>query len=176
MGAQEAGDEVALGLEKANDLRADSRAGSGERRFVLVLPVDPEQLRVLAADAQDEALPVQRTLKLWLVIPPPSGSKMASPPGHSRSITAPGSTRSILNSCAMASRAVLFDFNGTLSDDERIMCEIFQLLFAEKGKPMSEQDYFGELVGLSDVEVAAPGSARTTPGSWARRSRATGSA
>ncbi|MDX6490771.1 MAG: beta-phosphoglucomutase [Gaiellaceae bacterium] len=53
----------------------------------------------------------------------------------------------------MASHAVLFDFNGTLSDDERIMCEIFQALFAEKGKPLTEQKYFGELVGLSDVEV-----------------------
>ena len=55
----------------------------------------------------------------------------------------------------MASRAVLFDFNGTLSDDERIMCGIFQALFAEKGKPLSEQEYFGELVGLSDAEVVS---------------------
>jgi beta-phosphoglucomutase len=53
----------------------------------------------------------------------------------------------------MPSRAVLFDFNGTLSDDERIMFEIFQELFAEKGKPLNEQEYFGELVGYSDVEV-----------------------
>lgn len=53
----------------------------------------------------------------------------------------------------MASRAVLFDFNGTLSDDERIMFEIFQELFAEKGKPLTEQEYFGELVGYSDFEV-----------------------
>lgn len=50
---------------------------------------------------------------------------------------------------------MLFDFNGTLSDDERIMCEIFQALFAEKGKPLSEQEYFGELVGLSDPEVVS---------------------
>ena len=55
----------------------------------------------------------------------------------------------------MASRAVLFDFNGTLSDDERIMCGIFQALFAEKGKPLTEQEYFGELVGLSDPEVVS---------------------
>ena len=55
----------------------------------------------------------------------------------------------------MPSRAVLFDFNGTLSDDERIMCEIFQALFAEKGKPLTEQEYFGELVGLSDPEVVS---------------------
>ena len=55
----------------------------------------------------------------------------------------------------MPARAVLFDFNGTLSDDERIMCGIFQALFAEKGKPLSEQEYFGELVGLSDAEVVS---------------------
>jgi HAD superfamily hydrolase (TIGR01509 family) len=53
----------------------------------------------------------------------------------------------------MASRAVLFDFNGTLSDDERIMCEIFQELFAERGRPLTEQEYFARLVGRSDPEV-----------------------
>lgn len=53
----------------------------------------------------------------------------------------------------MPSRAVLFDFNGTLSDDERIMFEIFQALFAERGRPLSEEDYFGELAGYSDPEV-----------------------
>jgi len=55
----------------------------------------------------------------------------------------------------MPARAVLFDFNGTLSDDEGIMCEIFQALFAEKGKPLTEHEYFGELVGLSDAEVVS---------------------
>ena len=33
----------------------------------------------------------------------------------------------------MPARAVLFDFNGTLSDDEPIVCAIFQELFAERG-------------------------------------------
>ncbi len=53
----------------------------------------------------------------------------------------------------MPSRTVLFDFNGTLSDDERIMCEIFQELFAERGRPLTEEKYFGELAGYSDPEV-----------------------
>lgn len=53
----------------------------------------------------------------------------------------------------MASRAVLFDFNGTLSDDEPIMCEIFQELFAERGRPLTKQEYFGKLAGYSDPEV-----------------------
>jgi beta-phosphoglucomutase-like phosphatase (HAD superfamily) len=43
----------------------------------------------------------------------------------------------------MPAGAVLFDFNGTLSDDEGIMCEIFQALFAEKGKPLTERDLRG---------------------------------
>ncbi len=50
-------------------------------------------------------------------------------------------------------RAVAFDFNGTLSHDEPILCEIFVELFAEHGKPMSAQEYFDRLAGLSDPEV-----------------------
>ena len=53
----------------------------------------------------------------------------------------------------MAVRAVIFDFNGTLSDDEPILCEIFVRLFAEHGKPLSAQQYFDELAGLSDPEI-----------------------
>jgi beta-phosphoglucomutase len=49
--------------------------------------------------------------------------------------------------------AVVFDFNGTLSDDEPVMCEIFVQLFAEHGKPLSAQEYFDELAGLSDPEI-----------------------
>jgi beta-phosphoglucomutase len=50
-------------------------------------------------------------------------------------------------------RAVIFDFNGTLSRDEPILCEIFMELFAEHGKPLSAQEYFDELAGLSDPEI-----------------------
>ena len=32
----------------------------------------------------------------------------------------------------------MFDFNGTLSDDEWILYAIFRELFAKVGKPMSE--------------------------------------
>ena len=49
--------------------------------------------------------------------------------------------------------AVIFDFNGTLSDDEPVLCEIFIHLFAEHGRPMSAQEYFDELAGLSDPEI-----------------------
>jgi HAD superfamily hydrolase (TIGR01509 family) len=53
----------------------------------------------------------------------------------------------------MPIRAVVFDFNGTLSDDEPVLCEIFVELFAEHGKPLSAQQYFDELAGLSDPEI-----------------------
>src|SRR5947199_1325572 len=53
----------------------------------------------------------------------------------------------------VVARAIVFDFNGTLSDDEPILCEIFGNLFAEHGRPMSAQEYFDELAGLSDPEI-----------------------
>ena len=49
--------------------------------------------------------------------------------------------------------AIVFDFNGTLSDDEPIMCAIFSQLFAEHGKPLTTKEYFDELAGLSDPEI-----------------------
>jgi beta-phosphoglucomutase len=49
--------------------------------------------------------------------------------------------------------AVVFDFNGTLSDDEPVLCEIFVHLFAEHGRPMAAQEYFDQLAGLSDPEI-----------------------
>jgi beta-phosphoglucomutase-like phosphatase (HAD superfamily) len=36
-------------------------------------------------------------------------------------------------------RAIVFDFNGTLSDGEPILCEIFRDLFAEHGRLLSAQ-------------------------------------
>jgi HAD superfamily hydrolase (TIGR01509 family) len=48
---------------------------------------------------------------------------------------------------------VLFDFNGTLSDDEPVLCELFIHLFAEHGRPLSAQEYFDHLAGFSDPEI-----------------------
>ena len=53
----------------------------------------------------------------------------------------------------MPVRAIAFDFNGTLSDDEPVLCEIFVELFAEHGKPLSAQEYFDHLAGYSDPEI-----------------------
>jgi HAD superfamily hydrolase (TIGR01509 family) len=49
--------------------------------------------------------------------------------------------------------ALLFDFNGTLSDDEGVQCEIYRELFAEQGRPLTEREYFDELAGHSDPEI-----------------------
>ncbi|HWU32116.1 MAG TPA: HAD family phosphatase, partial [Marmoricola sp.] len=55
---------------------------------------------------------------------------------------------------ARPGRAVIFDFNGTLSDDEQILEEIFTDLFAaELGWNMSTEDYQAELLGHSDREI-----------------------
>ncbi|MGZ4430111.1 MAG: HAD family hydrolase [Gaiellales bacterium] len=54
----------------------------------------------------------------------------------------------------MACRALLFDFNGTLSDDEPVLCRVFADLFAEYGRPLTEHEYYGLLAGLSDIEIA----------------------
>jgi beta-phosphoglucomutase len=50
-------------------------------------------------------------------------------------------------------RALLLDFNGTLSEDEPLLCRIFQELFAEAGRPLTEAEYYGRLAGLSDREL-----------------------
>jgi HAD superfamily hydrolase (TIGR01509 family) len=63
----------------------------------------------------------------------------------------------------VATRALIFDFNGTLSDDEPILCEIFVRLFAEHGRPMSAQEYFDELAGLSDPEIVRTWLGRDHP-------------
>ena len=53
----------------------------------------------------------------------------------------------------MVVRAVIFDFNGTLSNDEPILCEIFRTLFAEHGRPLSTEEYYDRLAGHSDPEI-----------------------
>src|SRR6266436_4258642 len=60
-------------------------------------------------------------------------------------------------------RGIVFDFNGTLSDDEPILCEIFRELFAEHGRPLSTQEYYDELAGLSDPEIVRTWLGRDHP-------------
>ena len=58
----ETGDEHAVC--EADHLRADAEARGHERSLVLVLPVDPEQGRVLAADPQNERFAVDADLEV----------------------------------------------------------------------------------------------------------------
>ena len=48
---------------------------------------------------------------------------------------------------------MIFDFNGTLSQDEPILFAIFRDLFAEYGRPLGAEEYFDQLAGLSDPEI-----------------------
>jgi len=57
--------------------------------------------------------------------------------------------------------AVLFDFNGTLSDDEHILFDIFSELFRiHLGWAMTAEDYRDELLGRSDREIIEHAVAR----------------
>jgi phosphoglycolate phosphatase/beta-phosphoglucomutase len=47
-------------------------------------------------------------------------------------------------------RAILFDFNGILVDDEPIHLEMFQRVLAEQGLSLTAEDYYGRFLGLDD--------------------------
>jgi HAD superfamily hydrolase (TIGR01509 family) len=53
----------------------------------------------------------------------------------------------------MRARALVFDFNGTLSHDEPLLAQIYEELFAAYGRPLSAQEYFDRLAGHSDEEI-----------------------
>lgn len=53
----------------------------------------------------------------------------------------------------MMARALVFDFNGTLSRDEPILCATYQALFAEHGRPLSEAEYYGQLAGHTEEAI-----------------------
>jgi beta-phosphoglucomutase len=52
-----------------------------------------------------------------------------------------------------ATRAVAFDFNGTLSHDEPVLLAIYRELFAANGRPLSDEEYYGTLAGLSEQTI-----------------------
>lgn len=47
-------------------------------------------------------------------------------------------------------RAVIFDFNGILVDDEPIHLELFQRVLREEGIVLSERDYYDRYLGMDD--------------------------
>ena len=50
-------------------------------------------------------------------------------------------------------RALMFDFNGTLSHDEPLLCAIYQRLFAQHGRPLTEEHYYSQLAGLAEEAI-----------------------
>ena len=53
-------------------------------------------------------------------------------------------------------RAVIFDFNGTLSDDEPLLLKIYEELFREHLQwSLTPADYYARLAGRSDREIVA---------------------
>jgi beta-phosphoglucomutase len=49
--------------------------------------------------------------------------------------------------------ALMFDFNGTLSHDEPLLCAIYRELFARYGRPLTEEQYYSRLAGLSEESI-----------------------
>ena len=52
-------------------------------------------------------------------------------------------------------RAVLFDFNGTLSEDEHVSFQVYGEVLAAHGRPVTEAEYYEQLTGLSTAEGTA---------------------
>src|SRR6476659_8338745 len=52
-----------------------------------------------------------------------------------------------------AAEALVFDFNGTLSDDEPLLLSIYQQLFARHGRPLTGDEYFADLAGKSEETI-----------------------
>ena len=79
-------DEIALGPDERRHLRPDPDAGRRDRRRVLDLAADPEQVGVVAGEPDDAAIRrfrPARQRKLRLVIPPVSGGSVRSTPASS---------------------------------------------------------------------------------------------
>jgi HAD superfamily hydrolase (TIGR01509 family) len=65
-------------------------------------------------------------------------------------------------------RAILFDFNGVLVDDEPLHLEMFQRVLAEEGVTLDRGDYYSRYLGLDDrgcfaAVLAAAGEPATPP-------------
>jgi beta-phosphoglucomutase len=60
-------------------------------------------------------------------------------------------------------QAVVFDFNGTLSNDEPLLARVYQEQFAELGRPITEAEYFEQLAGHTDEEMFTRWFGRADP-------------
>ena len=53
----------------------------------------------------------------------------------------------------MPVEALLLDFNGTISDDEELLYEIYATMFAARGRPLTRDVYIAQLAGRSDADL-----------------------
>jgi len=49
-------------------------------------------------------------------------------------------------------RAVLFDFNGVIVDDEPIHFQLFQKVLKEEGFSLTKEDYYSKYLGMDDLD------------------------
>lgn len=52
-------------------------------------------------------------------------------------------------------RAVLFDFNGVIVDDEPVHLRLFQKVLKEEGVDLAKQDYYAKYLGMDDFDCFA---------------------
>lgn len=69
-------------------------------------------------------------------------------------------------------RAVVFDLNGTLSDDEPLFAALYVELLADEGVALTEAEYWTSLAGLADDELLARVLPRASAADRARIARA----
>jgi beta-phosphoglucomutase-like phosphatase (HAD superfamily) len=50
-------------------------------------------------------------------------------------------------------RAIIFDFNGVLVDDEPLHCALFQKSLSEKNITLSRDDYYQKYLGFDDHDA-----------------------
>src|SRR5262245_63738554 len=50
-------------------------------------------------------------------------------------------------------RAVIFDFNGVLVDDESLHCRLFQKVLSEKKISITEKEYYEKYLGFDDRDA-----------------------
>jgi beta-phosphoglucomutase len=60
----------------------------------------------------------------------------------------------------IAPSAIIFDFNGTISDDEPLLARLFVQIFGEIGIEVTEELYFDRYAGYSDPEICGDVAAR----------------
>jgi HAD superfamily hydrolase (TIGR01509 family) len=47
-------------------------------------------------------------------------------------------------------KAIIFDFNGVIANDEPLHLEMFQKVLAEQGIPLFREEYFSQFLGMDD--------------------------